>query len=504
VLCLVSITTIVLLRTAWVCDDAYITMRTVDNFTHGYGLVYNIGERVQSYTHPLWLFFLAGFYAITGEAYYTLIIPSIILTLIVVVILLQRFARTPARAVLIIAVILFSKAFMDYSTSGLENPLSHLLVIVFYGYYLTEETSRNRLFALSLLAALGSLTRLDLILVFLPALLLAWLEIRTATTSQRTRPIFVLSLGFLPLIAWLIFSLFYYGFFMPNTAYAKLNTGIPQTLLLRQGLAYFLSSLNLDPLTLLVSVWGLAAAVLSRNRRQLALAAGAGLYLGYMGYIGGDFMNGRFFTVPFLCALILLCESNVIPDLNSVIIPLGIVLIVGFTSPYPSVFSDENYGQGREIIIDPRGVADERAFYYPTTGLLRVCRDCQIPDHEWVQAGLALRDGNQHVIIAGSTGFLGYYAGPAKHIVDMYGLVDPLLARLHIPFPANWRIGHYIRRVPFGYVETLDTGENRIKNPRLAEYYEHLALITRGDLFDSRRFVEIYKMNTGQYNSLLE
>ena len=34
---------IVILRTAWVCDDAYISFRTVDNFVHGHGPV--------SYTH---------------------------------------------------------------------------------------------------------------------------------------------------------------------------------------------------------------------------------------------------------------------------------------------------------------------------------------------------------------------------------------------------------------------------------------------------------------------
>ena len=35
-------------------------------------------------------------------------------------------------------------------------------------------------------------------------------------------------LGFIPLIAWELFSLIYYGFLLPNTAYAKLNTGLPQ------------------------------------------------------------------------------------------------------------------------------------------------------------------------------------------------------------------------------------------------------------------------------------
>ena len=48
----------VLIRTAWVCDDAYISFRTVKNFLSGYGLTWNISERVQVYTSPFMLFIM--------------------------------------------------------------------------------------------------------------------------------------------------------------------------------------------------------------------------------------------------------------------------------------------------------------------------------------------------------------------------------------------------------------------------------------------------------------
>ena len=51
-----------LVKTAWLSDDAYITFRTIDNFVNGYGLRWNIAERVQSFTHPLWLLLLSGIY----------------------------------------------------------------------------------------------------------------------------------------------------------------------------------------------------------------------------------------------------------------------------------------------------------------------------------------------------------------------------------------------------------------------------------------------------------
>ena len=56
-----------LIRTAWLSDDAYITFRTADNFIHGYGLVWNTAERVQTYTHPLWLALLTPAFALTGR-----------------------------------------------------------------------------------------------------------------------------------------------------------------------------------------------------------------------------------------------------------------------------------------------------------------------------------------------------------------------------------------------------------------------------------------------------
>jgi hypothetical protein len=42
----------VLVRTAWISDDGLISLRTVMNVTHGNGLTFNPGERVQTFTPP--------------------------------------------------------------------------------------------------------------------------------------------------------------------------------------------------------------------------------------------------------------------------------------------------------------------------------------------------------------------------------------------------------------------------------------------------------------------
>ena len=43
---------LVLINTAWIGDDAYISFRTIDNFTNGYGLTWNLNERLQTFTDP--------------------------------------------------------------------------------------------------------------------------------------------------------------------------------------------------------------------------------------------------------------------------------------------------------------------------------------------------------------------------------------------------------------------------------------------------------------------
>ena len=49
-----AIYALALANTAWMCDDAYISFRSADNLIHGFGLTWNIDERVQVFTNPLW------------------------------------------------------------------------------------------------------------------------------------------------------------------------------------------------------------------------------------------------------------------------------------------------------------------------------------------------------------------------------------------------------------------------------------------------------------------
>ena len=59
---------------------------------------------------------------------------------------------------------------------------------------------------------------MDTFLILVPALV--WILYENGTMKM----LIYAALGFLPFIFWELFSLLYYGFPFPNTAYAKLGT----------------------------------------------------------------------------------------------------------------------------------------------------------------------------------------------------------------------------------------------------------------------------------------
>ena len=109
-----------------------------------------------------------------------------------------------------------------------------------------------------------------------------------------------------PILLWEVFSLVYYGFFVPNTYYAKLTSGIPANELLLQGITYYINAISWNPVTLIVIIASILIGIFSGNKSERWLAVGSLFYLAYIVLIGGDFMSGRFFSAPLFLGVILL------------------------------------------------------------------------------------------------------------------------------------------------------------------------------------------------------
>jgi len=487
---------VIVLRNAWLSDDAYISLRTVDNFIHGFGLTWNVVERVQVYTHPLWLFLITPFYAITGEVYFTVLIISVLLSLGAVAWYAFKIAHTWATAVVGILVLTLSAAFVDFSTSGLENQLTFLLLVLFLYFYFKGKFDHKSLLRLSLIASLGAVNRLDTILLFAPMLAHVFWQVR------GTKAIRVLIIGFLPLIGWELFSLVYYGFPFPNTAYAKLNTGLAKTAVWEQGLWYLLYSLKVDAITVIVILSAAIIGFIGRTKATVAPAIAIVLYLLYIINIGGCFMSGRYLAAPLLVAVALLSQYREIPTTLLRLWAI-IILIVGLSAPDSPVFASKSDKGEREDIW--HGIVRERNWYNPSLGLINYDPSAeQWPSHDWIDVGKQARAEALPYMPHVAVGMVGFYAGPQTFILDVYAITDPLLARLPVDKHINTRVGHFGRFVPVGYETTVTSGQNNIRDPYLAQYYEKLSLLTRGSIFNLTRLGEIIKFNLGWYDYLVD
>src|SRR5260370_29395386 len=89
-----------------------------------------------------------------------------------------------------------------------------------------------------------------------PLLLFAYPLIYKLYKSPTFMNIKAALLGFLPFVFWEAFSLWYYGFLFPNTAYAKLDKGIGDAQLLPHGISYFIISAKLDPIMFIIILPG--------------------------------------------------------------------------------------------------------------------------------------------------------------------------------------------------------------------------------------------------------
>jgi arabinofuranosyltransferase len=510
-------------KDAWLSDDAFITLRTIDNVWNGYGLRWNPIERVQTYTHPLWMLLLAAAYGVTREPHLTTLAVSLAVTAATVAMLLWRLPAA-GRAVAFV-LLAGSRAFVDYSTSGLENPLSHLLLAAFWLVVLAEaQPSRRRLLTLASLASLCMLTRLDLVLLTAPGLISESLrslrkpDAGSAPAGHRLRPAEVasaLALGAAPLIVWHLFAVIYYGFPFPNTAYAKLGTGIPSAALMAQGLRYLNESFRADPLTLLTIAAAALVCVWRPTRHTAALGCALAASMAYVVRAGGDFMSGRFLTPAFLCAVVLLATR--LPTRWPRLVPGTIVvaLAVGLLPPTSPLRLGTPFVPPGHVRVE-HGIVDERGVHYPATGFVPVLRGVRYTAHMWAHKPV----GVPIVWTVGAIGLLGFTAGPGFHGIDPLALADPLLARLPVAPGTTWRIGHFERPLPEGYEETLKacvgrlfphgviqppTGSclpfwdevNHFHDPRIARAYRELILITQGPLTDRARLAAILRWNVG-------
>lgn len=314
--------TAVIIILSWNCDDAYHSFTMAKNLVEGNGFVYNIGERVSAATSPLFTLIIAGVYFITRNMFLSGIITCVVFSSLAFYILVFKICKSEITVILSAVTLICSAAFISFTTSGLENSLLFLLAAVYLWIFLeNKKYSKKQLFVLALMEGLIAATRIDAGMIFAIPSVYAFVFCRGFDDESKkncdgniiktqiipllkTMPIAIA--GLLPFIMWELFSLIYYGFLSPNTAFVKLNTGFPISDYLIRGAAYFVSSGIFDIICVLMPAAFVIYCFAKKdvNISHKLIAFGILLYLLYIIYIGGDFMAGRFFTLPLFIAVI--------------------------------------------------------------------------------------------------------------------------------------------------------------------------------------------------------
>lgn len=496
---------------AWVSEDAHITLRTLEQLASGNGLRWNPDERVQTYSHPLWLFLTGALDWVVRDPPWTLTLLGLACSLAAFVALATSVSRRPA--VLWIALAApwaLSPSLARYATSGFENPLSHLWIALQAATLLRLQPGDSVPWGrLTLVAALAGVTRLDTLVLHGPILL------ALAAVRPRAIPWRRIALGTAPLLAWLGFSLFYYGALVPNTALAKLAPGVPRTVYLGHGITYLADLVARDPVAAGILVAGWAAAIHAARRffgaREDARSAGlAGLGAGSIAYTaavvwtGGDFLSGRYLSAPVLASLALAAASSgtAWDALRRAAPRTRWGLILGFAAAAIGI-----YLGARAVVhsAGPNGIREISAAHlalgrdgrwHPTPQ----ARDFARLGHE---TGQRARAEHADVAVLPVIGIAALAAGRELILVDPYALSDPLLARLRPAQPHRFVPGHLEREIPTGYLEARDTGDTRAMDPALASYYEKLRLVVAGPLFSSARLRALFELQLGVYDDQL-
>ncbi|HJO22805.1 MAG: hypothetical protein QF890_09895 [Myxococcota bacterium] len=378
-------------------DDAYISLRYAARWLAGRGLTWNDGEFVEGFTHPLWLFQVAGLGAAGVElrtAARGLGVASFAALLAV---------WRPAGASWVAApLVAMSPPLLLWAWGGLETVSFCLWLVIAVAM---SERLHARPDGAGRIAYLAGLAFAAAALLRPEGLALGLLATGLLALGGRGRSARTVLLGLLaPCALYLAFRLAWFGELLPNSAQAKLG-GLPPLDTLRLGTAYLVETSSFWTPALGIA----GVAVLLRPRGPYRLELFAFTLLGAACLSGGDHMPGARFAAPAAvlfvfaagCRMLRLTPRRKFVAFACVLAAIG--ALAAFTPRLPTV-------------LDPAARAGARVGRF-------------LAD--------ALPPGT--LVATATAGSTPYYA-PELSFVDTLGLNDRRIARRDpVPMEARWQ-----------------------------------------------------------------
>ncbi len=423
-------------RIFWLDDDQMISMRYGRHLARGEGLVWNPGERVEGYSNFLWTLLMAGAHLTPLPAsQLPLLMKTVNLGLLIGTLFLAgRLFRqiTPQPGWLLPALILALALTPDliyWAANGFETTL---LTFLFLGTILLIYDRPEPHWGAFVLLALIPLVRSDAFYLWGAAALLA---LGFGGFTRRT--VFGLLLSLLLPLAHLIWRFFYYGDWLPNTYYLKVN-GLPNPW--QRGAIDILRFVRHYHLPLTLAFGGL---FLIRDKRWAALLAPLLIGIIYILIVGDDiFPFSRFlaFAIPPLIIVAL----SAIDRLTRQKSPAQLVLVGALLVSL--IISTQLYDL--PALVSTNGV--------PQAGLV---------------AGLAINRHSSEEATVGvmAAGMVPYFSD--RYCYDLLGKSDPYIARL--PAQPGLSAGHNKFDVPYSLAQEPDIVVTFLPATVVAEWGEY-------------------------------
>lgn len=404
----------------WVPDDAYISFRYAQHLSRGDGLVFNIGERVEGFSNPLWTLYL-GLAGRLGLDIVTVAVISSSLAalaaLLLFWVLLRRFlppvgdGASPLTARLAFLFTCMGACFFPlafYATSGMESTAYLLFLLLGFslqtGGMLEKRTAPLALASLPFLVA--ALLRPEGIL-FLGGSILFTL------VSTRPLPRLLPAALLLPLILFsgaLAVKARYFGDLLPNTYYAKPGCSLAYLTPALEG-AFYLFRFAIKSGLLLLLPFALYP---PRERRRLLcwfyLWFMTFLQIFFIAYAGVDVLRFDRFVLPFYPCYMALAMLGVSELLETGAAPARRFL-PRFIAVCIALIIACNIGQAA----------------------LARSKRCT---HDWMHGGSLRTLGrliratfpDAGTVVANEVGAVAYYSGFT--VIDMLGLTDRTVSRI--------------------------------------------------------------------------
>ena len=452
---LTALAFILFIRRSWAGEDAFIFFRYVDNFINGQGLVFNIGERVEGFTAPLWVFLLSGVSMITDLGLRQIsIITGLFLSTSAILIILYFDSTKKLFIPIGVILLITNSAFRDFATSGFETSLTYLLLTI-----LAILVKKNLIWQYPLqIGALSSLLVLNrpeaLLFVFYTFMILLINGIVLIKKKKATPDTLISKLIYFlfPVIlligGYQIFRMGYFASILPNTFYAKKGG----ELYMSQGLFYLKDFLSTYWFSFAIIFLGITILLRSKLPFRLSKILNDGeihvfimslLPLFYVLYSGGDYMHGRSLLMTFL--LICIAINSVFERYTQQTILSFFYSIVSLTIIYLVSISQIPITNlaGRQI----NGIKDERfhfGFGYDKGEFKKYFNERITGQFNWANRGYYYKELSEALetpisVVMGNIGFFGYAAEENVNVMGS-SLSDPYLSR----FPIRMRgtIGH--------------------------------------------------------------